>query len=291
MPIFGISSSVRAHHGYLRTTMTLLTEAPPATLKERLAAEFLNVSEVALCLEAVELDCLSRRDRRGVFATAYLEITRAIGAALEGEVFDDPIWTGRYLICFANLYRRALLACETGDTGTMPKSWRIAFDAAREGSGLVLQHLMLGINAHINHDLALALGEVGIDPERPRRYDDHTKVNEVLERATVNLKREVSRKHAPILERLDWIAGRFDDEATKFSIPKAREHAWSFAVALAGARSEAERELLKRTLDEQASVLARLILAPTRRHPILLRIVHLAERIDAWIWRVLPLRR
>ncbi len=267
---------------------TLVTDVPrsPATLRERLAAEFISVSEVALCLEAVELDCLSRRDRRGVFVTAYLEITRAIGAALEEDIFDDPVWTGRYLVCFANLYRKALLACESGELAAMPKSWRIAFDAARDGSGLVIQHLMLGINAHINHDLALALGEVGIDPERPRRYADHTRVNDVLERATATLKREVSRKHAPILERLDWIAGRFDDEATKFSIPKAREHAWSFAVAFAGTRSEAEKALLARTLDEQAAVLARLILAPTQRHPILLKVLHLAERLDNWVRRL-----
>lgn len=255
-------------------------------MKDRFATEFISVSEVAICLEAFETDCLSRRDRRGVFATAYLQITRAIGAALEEDVFEDPAWTGRYLICFANLYRTALLACENGDSAGMPKSWRIAFDAARNGEGLVIQHLMLGINAHINHDLALALGKVGIDPERARRYADHTRVNDVLERATVTLKHEVSRKYAPILERLDWIAGKFDDEATKFSIPKAREHAWSFAVAFAGARTEAERTLLARTLDEQAAVLARLILEPTRRHPILLKVVRLAERIDYWVRRL-----
>ncbi len=257
----------------------------PQTLQGRLTAEFLTVADVAACLEAVEMDCLGRRDRRGVFVTAYLEITRAIAAALEGDTFDDPEWTGRYLICFANLYRAALLACEAGDTEAIPKSWRIAFDAARNGEGLVLQHLILGINAHINHDLALALGAIGIDPDRPRRYADHTKVNEVLERATVDLKREVSRKHSPLLERLDWIAGRFDDEATKFSIPKAREHAWSFAVALAGARTTEEEALLRRTLDQQAAVLAELILAPTRRHPILYRIVRIAGQIDRWFAR------
>lgn len=260
---------------------TTLMETPsgPVTLQDTLAVEFLTVPEVASSLEAIEIDCLGRRDRRGVFVTAYLQITRAISTALDQGVFDDPEWTRRYLVCFANLYRKALLACERGDA-EMPKSWRIAFDAARDGDALVIQHLTLGINAHINHDLALALGEVGIDPERSRRYADHNRVNDVLKHATATMKQDVSRKHAPILERLDLIAGRFDDEATQFSIEKAREHAWSFAVSFAGARTDAERTLLARTLDEQAAVLARLILAPTKRHPFLVRVLRLAERLE-----------
>ena len=70
---------------------TTLTKMSPESvdLNTRLAAEFATAAEVELCLEAFELDCLSRRDRRGVFATAYLQITRAISAALEESFFDD----------------------------------------------------------------------------------------------------------------------------------------------------------------------------------------------------------
>lgn len=255
-------------------------------MEEILTAKFGSVGEVRLALERVEAHCLARRDRRGVFATAYLQITRALEAEIAREGFRDPAWTGRYLVEFGNLYRQALLACERGETAAIPKAWRIAFDAAREGRGLVIQHLVLGINAHINHDLALALGRVGIDPERSGRYEDHTRVNAVLEASTAALKSQVSRRHAPLLQRLDWVAGRLDDDLTRFSIPRARDHAWSFAVAIAGAHGASERELLLRALDEQAAVLARLVLSPPTHHPMLLRVVRSAERADAALRRV-----
>lgn len=255
-------------------------------LLEILSAELMTVDEVAVALERVEACCLDVQDRRGVFATAYLAITRAIQAEILAGGFHDPVWVARYLVCFGNLYRRALLAWVSSDPNSLPKSWHLAFEAARAGTGFVIQHLLLGINAHINHDLAVALDEVGIDPARTAKYEDHARVNEVLEVATAALKAEVSGKYAPILERLDWIAGRLDDDVMRFSIPKARDHAWSCAVSLGGAKSEAERAVLLRALDEQAAVIARLILAPPTRHPVLVRTVKAAERVDGLVRRL-----
>jgi hypothetical protein len=259
-----------------------LTDAGSADgLRALLETEYATTAEVATSLEAVEAYCLPRRDRRGIFCTAYLRITSALEAELETAGFRDPDWVARYLVCFANLYRRALLAYEVGDRPAVPKAWRIAFDAARDGTGLVIQHLVLGINAHINHDLAVALGAVGIDPDRATRYADHTRVNEVLGRATAELKESVGTMYAPLLNRLDRVAGSLDDQLTAFSIPKARDHAWTFAVAITGSRSGAERALLRRALNDQAAVLARVILSRPTRHPWLLRGVRVLERLDA----------
>lgn len=252
----------------------------PETITGSLDAELSTVDEVATLLERLEAHCLPVRDHRGVFATAYLQITRAIRAEIEAGGFQDPRWATAYLVRFGDLYRRALLAYESGRLDEVPKSWRLAFDAACEGRGLVLQHLLLGINAHINHDLALALTEVGIDPERERKYSDHVRVNEVLDRATEQLKSQVSMMYAPLLERIDWLGGRLDDDLVRFSIPRARDHAWGFAVAIAGAKTQSERALLYRSLDEQAAVLAQLILAPPTNHPIVLRVVEAANRVD-----------
>jgi hypothetical protein len=207
--------------------------------------EFRTVEEVVEALVGLEAHFIAQRDRRGVFATGYLEITRAIQRHMEGGGFEDREWTTRYTVRFANLYRVALLDYEDRAPSRVPKAWRIAFDAARADVGLVIQHLILGVNAHINHDLAVALCDVGIDPERDRRYADHARVNQVLEGATAAMKHRVAALYAPVLHRLDRMAGRIDDDVTNFSIPKAREHAWAFAIALTGARSDAERAVLR----------------------------------------------
>jgi hypothetical protein len=250
-------------------------------MNELIRTPYRSPDEVVRALEGLERHFHARRDRRGVFATGYLEITRAILRHQRAGGFVDPAWSERYLVCFANLYRVALLRYQEGDTAAVPKAWRIAFDAARTGTGLVIQHLVLGINAHINHDLPLALLEIGIDPDRPARRQDHVTVNQVLEGATPTMKARVAEMYAPVLHRLDRMVGGLDEEATNFSIPRAREHAWTMAVALTAARNEHERSLLRQALDEQAAVIARLVLASPTRHPLFLNTVRFVEGLDA----------
>ncbi len=41
-----------------------------------------------------------------------------------------------------------------------PRCWQASWDVAGDASLLIVQHLLLGINADVNHDLALAVVEV-----------------------------------------------------------------------------------------------------------------------------------
>lgn len=255
-------------------------------IADRLGNAFVTVEEVLAGLDWLETHWRGRGDLRGVFATAYLEITRALQVQLNRDTFHDYDWVCAYLVCFAEYYRKAVLAAEAGGGAMAPKSWRIAFDYAALGEGFILQHLLLGINAHINHDLSLTLRDVGIDPRREDKYRDHSKVNEILEAATEDLKRQVAIQYAPLLKRLDRMTGRLSNEAVHFSIPKARDHAWTFAVALARAGDGREGRLLERALDEQAAVLARLIIAGPTRNPRLRRTVGLMKRFDAFFSRI-----
>jgi hypothetical protein len=175
---------------------------------------------------------------------------------------------------------------EKGNLNLVPKSWKISFSLAKEKEGLIIQHLLLGINAHINHDLAIALFDVSIDPERVQKYGDHNRINDVLAKATEQMKREVSVKYAPILKRLDKKTGYVSDEITNFSIPKARDHAWSFAIALTRAATPTESRILRRALDDQAAVLARLILASPTRDPRVTRGVAFMKSVDGMISRI-----
>lgn len=244
---------------------------------------FRTTADVFTGLTALEQYFLTKGDRRGVFLTAYLTITSAVQERCAARGFTDNEWVQRYLIAFGSLYRDALaadLSADVSGAARVPKAWSIAFDAARAQRGWVIQHLLLGVNAHINHDLALALIEVGIGPDRKVRYSDHTAVNDVLERATPSLKANVAALWAPVLTRLDSAAGRLDDDATQFSIPKARDHAWAMAVAIDATKGSAGEALVRTALDEQAAVIARLVLAPPVSNPVLVRSRRLLERVD-----------
>lgn len=249
-------------------------------LISKLQKQYQSVSEVIENFKWLENYFLNHNDLRGVFVTAYLHITQSIGAAIEEETFQNNSWSQQYLICFANLYRIALLNYEKKNTDQVPKSWVIAYDLATDKKGYIIQHLILGINAHINHDLALALHEVSIDPSREEKYQDHTDINLILGKATEGLKRSVAEKYAPILKRLDRVFGTIDDEITAFSIPKAREHSWSMSIALTSAQTDVERAVIQNTLDEQSAVLARLILASPIQHPKVKETVSFLKWID-----------
>lgn len=247
---------------------------------------FLTVKQVESALEQFEMWCIKNNDLRGVFATAYLQITTAIAEELSRKSFNDNEWSALYLIRFANLYREALLNYEKKDHQLVPKSWKLAFDLAGENEGFIIQHLLLGINAHINHDLALALNDVGIDSKREEKYQDHTEINIILEKATNDLKQGIAEKYAPILVRLDRGLGSIDDDVTAFSIPKAREHAWAMAVALAVSRSDIEKNILQTSLDEQSAVVARLILASPLRSQALKQKVTLLKWLDGVLTKI-----
>jgi hypothetical protein len=269
----------------------LLSKVQPAGGKlpssfEPFLKAFESVDDVIEKLEWFEGYCLKSGDLRGVFATAYLQVTRSLINHLSGGTFRDERWVRTYLVRFGNLYREAVIDYEAGRNQQVPKSWKISFETAANKEGLVIQHLLLGINAHINHDLAVALYDVKINPDREDKYYDHTKVNEVLEQTTEALKREVTDKYAPILRRLDRKTGNVSDDITNFSIPKAREHAWSFAIALTRSVTDGERKILRSALNEQAAVLARLILASPTRNLRFKRSVAFLKWVDGSISRI-----
>jgi hypothetical protein len=230
---------------------------------------FDSIDDVLVGLGALEQGMRARRDRRATFVSAYLVITRELIRRISAGGFADGAWVGRYLVAFADLYRAALAAWEAGDHARVPKPWRCAFEAAAAGSTLVAQDLLLGINAHINHDLPLALARVSIDPDRARAYRDHTAVNDALRAATDEVQGRLAAGYSPVLGLLDRALGPLDEELTQFSFVKAREAAWESAVALANARDDEERARVRARIDDHAGVLARLLLGLSGQEPAL----------------------
>jgi hypothetical protein len=81
----------------------------------------------------------------------------------------------------------------------------------------VTEDLLLGINAHMNHDLSFALTNVSIDPNRYERHREHTGVNDALREATHLIEERFAKLYAPGLKLLDRVAGPLDEDITNFS--------------------------------------------------------------------------
>ncbi len=135
-----------------------------------------------VCLTTMLTD---QNDHRGPFAALYTRTTIKIREALAAGRFNDDAYSADLTTMFAELYRRAYVDYVDGKLNKVPDAWRIEFDAAKESDEaqangtqddtLVLQHMVLGVNAHINRDLSHAVAIVGFQGksagDRKKDYD------------------------------------------------------------------------------------------------------------------------
>jgi len=224
----------------VRATLLALRADPPPTpdhdpdpaLVDRLERPFDTVDDVSERLRELESRLRAASDRRAVFLTIYTRMTDAVRAAIDAGRFTDPAWMRRYTVTFADYYRRAFLAFERGDDAAVPVPWRVAFGTAVAGDALVAQDAFLGINAHINYDLALTLRDLGIDPERAQKRADHDRIDAVLARLVDAQQEALADLYAPGLSTVDATLGRFDEALSLVSMTEGRAWAWRTAVAL-----------------------------------------------------------
>jgi hypothetical protein len=166
-------------------------------------------------------------NRLGYFAALYRGVTVGLRTALAGDAFERPDATERLAVLFAGRYFEAL--AQRFHSQPTTRSWQVAFDAADRWAPIVLQHLLLGMNAHINLDLGIAAARTRAELELPR--SDFDRVNDVL----VDMMDDVQKKLAgvwPLLRLLDRMAGRLDENLAGFGLRAARAESWAFGQAL-----------------------------------------------------------
>jgi hypothetical protein len=126
----------------------------------------------------------------------------------------------------------------------------------------VLQHLLLGMNAHINLDLGIACATVAPGSAIVELESDFTQINDVLAGLVQAVQDRLNRV-SPLYRFVDDIAGGSDRAVVNFSIARARQEAWRFATALASTdRSTADRRIAEQDL--AVSRLAMRVLRPGR---------------------------
>jgi hypothetical protein len=233
-----------------------LTEAPYA-----------DVDDARAGLRALQVAFEARGDRRAVFLSVYSRVTAAVADRIRRGEFADPAWVSDYLVVFANRYREAVYDYEAGAIDRLADAWRVAFDAAARGDSLVLQDVALGVNAHINYDLALTLAAVGVGPNRAERYTDHSAVTDVIRAVLDEAQDALAARDAPGVGRLDDSLGSFDEWLCVFTVDECRDSAWRTALGLRS-RFRFRRRLARWTNDVTSTGAAHLILASRERERV-----------------------
>jgi hypothetical protein len=126
----------------------------------------------------------ARGDPGRFFLATYLRTTQAVREELDRDGFRDTDWVERWDVAFAGLYLDALEAAEAGRRP--PEPWAVAFGAGERDRFPPLRHVLLGMNAHINYDLAQSLlaviSEAEFDDPQllASRAADHEHIDSVL---------------------------------------------------------------------------------------------------------------
>jgi hypothetical protein len=207
------------------------------------------------------------------FLGTYLRTTRAVGAALDRGLFEDPDWVAAWDVDFAGLYLDALEAYRQ-DPGSVAAPWRLAFGAR---PGLPPEaHVLLGMNAHINFDLPQSLIRV-IPPadftspgllELRRR--DHGRIDEVL--AARVAEEDVALQQAGGRRTpLDRLLAPANRQASRLFLRESRRKVWANTGALHAARLRGPAAYADRLRDLEAASAAR-VRDLLRPGPVLLRL-------------------
>lgn len=188
-----------------------------------------NINEVIDLLDQIIETAKTEESTFGYFAVLYRRVTLEVKNRLNTGYFDDDQRMEQLDVHFANRYLEAYTAYRDRQSVTL--SWQRAFDQATKQELIILQHLLLGINAHINLDLGIAAAEISTKENLMELENDFNKINEILS----SLVDEVQDNLIKVWPILSWILRKLkglDNRLMDFSMEIARDGAWAFSKEL-----------------------------------------------------------
>jgi len=211
---------------------------------------------------------LAANDCSGYFPALYSRVTAKIGGSIANGTFEDGDRLDRFATRFASQYLGA-----AHDHPGSPKCWQACWNVSNDRRLLIVQQLLLGINAHVNYDLPRVVVELA--DERgdllSLRHDFDT-VNQVLADTYTDVIKDLDRVSRWANSAVRLGGGR----AFNFSLELARARAWQAATAMYPLPADGRRAY-SGELDRLVSVLAYLIPRPALP---LRPVVSLARRLE-----------
>ncbi len=235
-----------------------------------------TLDEVINCLDTIIQTCRQRSSRMGYFACLYRKMTIAIQNAIHNNQFEDGARMEKLDVHFANRYLEAYSQFEAGKKPAL--SWQTAFDAAVTDKLTVLQHLLLGINAHINLDLGIAAAKISTPETIAALANDFNRVNGVIGTLFAEVQSSLAKIAFPMYF-IKKINPKKTTAILNFSISKARETAWNNALLLCEIGEQGEQQVIN-TTDKIVYKVAQAIQSPGWLMSMLLRWIRWTESKD-----------
>jgi hypothetical protein len=200
--------------------LAALTQAPPQ-----------SVADVLQTMQTIDSTCIDG-DGLKWFNWLYFQVTRAAENLINGGGFHDAAWLAELDVQFARLYFSALNGFLTG--GECPECWQAMLSVRDKTRIARIQFALAGINAHINHDLCIAIVATSTNTGTvPRdgtpQYSDYTAVNAPLDSLIETAKQTL---HVRLLGDALPPVSHLEDTIAAWGTSAAREQAWNNAEIL-----------------------------------------------------------
>jgi hypothetical protein len=196
------------------------------------------------------------------FNLLYMQVTQAVEARVAAGGFSDPAWLAQLDVQFAGLYFEALRDFLCGQPA--PGCWRAMFQRRNQTVLARIQFALAGVNAHINHDLPMAIAATcqasGTAPQHgTAQYQDYTNLNTTLDSLVEQAKQEL---HVRLLGDPLPPVSHLEDTLAAWSVAAARETAWTNSEILWQLEGSALAAAFLDGLDGLTTVVGKTILTP-----------------------------
>ncbi len=195
--------------------------APPAA----------TIDDVVARMQAIN-GALPPDDGVACFNRMYLQVTVGVSHEVSQGGFSDPAFMAHLDVVFANLYFDAVDAL-SGPAAGLPAAWQPLLSARSTPGIEPIQFALAGMNAHINHDLPLAVvqacTDLGTAPSDGSHHADYQKVNALLGALDKSVRQSFE---PPEVVAVDRHVAAVADIIGNWNINTARDIAWDTALAL-----------------------------------------------------------
>lgn len=233
-----------------------------------------SINQVIKLLNEIIRECETTNNPLGYFAALYRKVTIKVKEGIETKYFDDGPRMEKLDVIFAKRYTDAYYAWQKNEVVT--KSWQKAFEISNNHWPIVLQHLLIGMNAHINLDLGIAAAEVSKNKNIDDLENDFNRINEILSSLVNDVQNNLAEIW-PTLKKILQKTKKTDDFMVDFSMKLARDGAWKFAKTI----SETPENDISKLVEERDVKVAEkavLITNPGFVASLIFRIIRLGEK-------------
>ena len=221
-----------------------------------------SIADVLGIMQAIDSTCV---DGDGIkwFNWLYMQVTQAVEDRVASGGFTDSAWLAELDVQFATFYFSSFHAFLTGDS--CPGCWSAIFTARDQTEVARIQFALAGMNAHINHDLPLAIistcnATSTVPQHGSAHYADYTGLNASMD-ALIDLAKQTL--NVRLLGDALPAGSHLEDTIAAWDLATARENSWNNAEAM-WQEPQALRAAHLGIIDGLTSVISKVLLVPVR---------------------------